>query len=270
MNIPSAINSDNWEVYASPAIDPSRWTALIPAAGRGSRLGFSRPKILYPVAGKMIVEWLLDFLLPNCQSIVFVLSPDGRAEVEGELEKLIPGRYKTLVQEVPTGMGDAVDLGLSVVDTPQVAIVWGDQVALRRSSVEACFRLQDGPLQPDLTCPTVLRANPYIHFERDVTGRIAGLRQKREGDAMPDEGESDTGFFCFRAAALRLLLRELRGAEGPAGAATGEFNFLPAIPLAARRGTVVTPHLMTLEETVGINSTGDAALVEEFLRQAGS
>jgi bifunctional UDP-N-acetylglucosamine pyrophosphorylase/glucosamine-1-phosphate N-acetyltransferase len=259
------ITSTNWEQYASPAIDRTQWSAVIPAAGRGSRLGFARPKILYPVAGRMIVEWLLGFLQPVCSAFVFVLSPEGREDVEGELDALIPGQYRTVIQVAPTGMGDAVDLGLTVVETPQVAIVWGDQVALRRGSVEACFRLHDGPLKPDLTCPTVIRPDPYIHFARDPTGRISGLCQKREGDVMPAEGESDTGFFCFRTEALRVLLSALRASATPGGAATGEFNFLPVIPLAAQRGIVLTPPFMTIKETVGINSSADAVLVEAFL-----
>lgn len=248
-------------------IDPARWTAIVPAAGRGSRLGFDKPKLLYPVAGRMIVEWLLDFLLPNCASIVFVLSPEGRQLVDEELARLIPGRYSIAIQEIPTGMGDAVSLGLDCVATEHVAIVWGDQVALRRSSVEACMRMQQSDLHPDLTCPTVVRLNPYIHFERDGAGRITGLLQKREGDAMPAEGESDTGFFCFRTARLKSLLAEVRGAPGSRGNATAEFNFLPVIPLAARAGAVITPRVMTLEETVGVNSREDAALIEPFLRK---
>jgi bifunctional UDP-N-acetylglucosamine pyrophosphorylase/glucosamine-1-phosphate N-acetyltransferase len=240
------------------------WTAIIPAAGKGSRLGSDRPKILFPVAGRMIVEWLLDFLLPNCETLVFVLSPAGREIVREELERLIPGRYRIVIQEVPTGMGDAVALGLAEVTTEHVAIVWGDQVALRRESVEACLREHEGPLAPDLTCPTVIRPNPYIHLERDSDGRISGLLQKREGDAMPAEGESDTGFFCFRTASLRRLLAELRQTAAR-GDATGEFNFLPVIPLAAREGVVITPRVMTLEETVGINSREDVAVVEPFL-----
>jgi bifunctional N-acetylglucosamine-1-phosphate-uridyltransferase/glucosamine-1-phosphate-acetyltransferase GlmU-like protein len=260
----NVLTAQNWEQYAAPSIDPAQWTAIIPAAGKGSRLGFDRPKILYPVAGRMIVEWLLDFLLPNCASIVFVLSPQGRAEVELELSRLIPGRYRIAIQEVPTGMGDAVELGLAGVDTTHVAIVWGDQVALRRSSVDACLRIHAGPLNPDLTCPTVMRREPYIHLERDREGGISGLLQKREGDRMPPEGESDTGFFCFRTARLRELLARLRESSGH-GNATGEFNFLPIIPLTAREGVVVTPRLMTLEETVGINSQEDAALLEPLL-----
>ena len=70
---------EHWQDQAAPVIEPARWTAIVPAAGRGSRLGFDKPKILYPVAGRAIVEWLIDFLLPNCARIVFVLSPDGRS-----------------------------------------------------------------------------------------------------------------------------------------------------------------------------------------------
>lgn len=245
-------------------IDPTQWTAIIPAAGKGSRLGFDRPKILFPVAGRMIVEWLLDFLSPNCTEIVFVLSPEGCPDVEQELRRLIPGRYRIAIQQVPTGMGDAVGLGLEGVYTQHVAIVWGDQVALRRSSVDACLRVHAGPLQPDLTCPTVMRPDPYIHLERGPDGRIVNLLQKREGDRMPAEGESDTGFFCFRTARLKELLAQLRETSAH-GHATGEFNFLPIIPLTAREGVVVTPEVMTLEETVGINSRADAAVLEPLL-----
>ena len=83
---------------------------------------------------------------------------------------------------------------------------------------------------------------------------------------MPERGESDTGFFCFRTSVLVRLLGELRAAPAT-GSGTGEFNLLPVIPLAARQGVVLTPHLMSVEETVGINSAEDAGVLEEFLRR---
>jgi bifunctional UDP-N-acetylglucosamine pyrophosphorylase/glucosamine-1-phosphate N-acetyltransferase len=263
------IDDSNWREFAALSVNPSRWTAVIPAAGRGSRLGSDRPKILYPVAGRLLIEWLLDFLEPNCSRLVFVLSPAGLADVRLELDRLIPGRYETVVQEVPRGMGDAIELALPAIATPNVAIVWGDQVALRKSSVDACLRLHDGPLNPAVTCPTVFRRDPYIHFDRDSAGRISGLRQAREGDRMPQEGESDTGFFCFETDALRQLLGEVRREPGQEGRSTREFNFLPVIPFAAQRGLeVLSPALMKLEETVGINCAADAAAVETFLRNS--
>jgi bifunctional N-acetylglucosamine-1-phosphate-uridyltransferase/glucosamine-1-phosphate-acetyltransferase GlmU-like protein len=162
-------------------------------------------------------------------------------------------------------MGDAVALALPQVKTRHAAVVWGDQVALRRESVESCMRLHEGPLQPSVTCPTVMRANPYIHFDRDETGRLVGLRQAREGDSMPETGESDTGFFCFETAALWRLLDRLRAENGGMGTVTREFNLLPVIPLAARREVVLTPRVMRLEETVGVNTREDVAAVEAFL-----
>src|ERR1700761_7319592 len=99
--IPQKIDKSNWREVAAPAVDPSVWTAVIPAAGRGSRLGSDKPKILYPVAGRPLIEWLLDFLEPNCERLVFVLSPSGVREVRPELERLIPDRYEIVVQEVP-------------------------------------------------------------------------------------------------------------------------------------------------------------------------
>lgn len=259
----------NLEQFAAPAVMPAEWTAVIPAAGRASRLGFDHPKILYPVAGRTILEWLLDFLSPTCSRIVMVLSPGGREVVAPELEKLIPGRFKIVIQQAPLGMGDAVLVALPAVHTPRVALIWGDQVALRRASVEACLRLHAGPLVPALTCPTVWRDRPYIHFDRDDAGTISGLRQAREGDVMPDRGESDTGFFCFQTTDLRELLASCLADSSGKGRATREHNLLPVIPLAARRGLIVlTPHLMTLEETVGINSAADAQLVESYLHSS--
>jgi HAD superfamily hydrolase (TIGR01509 family) len=245
--------------------DRSCWTAVVPAAGRGSRLGYHLPKILFPVAGRPILDWLLDFLGPNCSRFVFVVSPDGSTNITAELDRRIPGAFDVVIQEHPTGMGDAVALALPLVRTPHTAVVWGDQAALRPESVQLCMRLHQGPLNADATFPTVLRNDPYIHFERDAQGRIEGLKQKREGDAMPEQGESDTGFFCFRTSALSRNLACLRSDAESSGAVTGEFNFLPVLPLMSRRGTVLTPRIMSLEETIGVNDTRDATILERFL-----
>jgi bifunctional UDP-N-acetylglucosamine pyrophosphorylase/glucosamine-1-phosphate N-acetyltransferase len=266
---PLTLDRTNWFQHAAPQVDSAQWTAVVAAAGKGSRLGFNRPKILFPVAGRPILEWLLDLLLPSCQTAVFVLSPDGRDEVEPELERLAAGRYRIAIQPVPTGMGDAVEIGAAQAATPHTMVLWGDQVALRPASVEAVLRLHQGPLSPDLTVPTVLRHSPYIHFERDAAGRIARLLQAREGDAMPEYGESDTGMFCFRTEVLRRLLVELRATGAATGAGTAEFNLLPIIPFAAGNAHyVLAARLMDVEETVGVNSAADAGRVEAFLRSA--
>ncbi len=263
----SGITFENWQAYASPNVTPELWSAIIPAAGRGSRLGFNRPKILYPVAGRMILEWLLDLLLPYCQTIVFVLSPEGNPEVTPELERLAPSRFQVAVQPEPIGMGDAVELGAQKVDTRHSIAVWGDQVALRPLTIETILRLHQGPLEPVVTVPTLMVSAPYIHFPRDEAGKINNVLQAREGDVMPPEGESDAGVFCFRSHELKLLLGDLHKSPNAMGRKTQEFNFLPIIPLAAQTGhQVITPRVLKAEETVGVNNAADALKLEAFLR----
>jgi bifunctional UDP-N-acetylglucosamine pyrophosphorylase/glucosamine-1-phosphate N-acetyltransferase len=264
---PSVVTRDTWREYAAPRVVPAQWNAVIAAAGRGSRLGFHLPKILFPVAGRPILDWLLDLLLPHCATVVFVLSPDGVKDVEPHLERQAPGRFRIAIQPAPEGMGDAVQIGMGAVDSPYAAVVWGDQVAIRPQSIGAILRLHQGPLEPAITLPTVMRPNPYIHFERDEQGRISRLLQAREGDAMPAMGESDAGFFCFRADTLRTLLSAMRADENGMGARTREFNLLPVFPFAVSSGLrVLTPQLMEIEETVGVNSADDALRIEPYLR----
>jgi bifunctional UDP-N-acetylglucosamine pyrophosphorylase/glucosamine-1-phosphate N-acetyltransferase len=248
----------------APAHTSSTWTVLIPAAGRGTRLGFDKPKILFPVGGITILDRLVRLFEPLCGKFVFVFSPDGAPVVEPELQRLLPGRSRIAIQNSPAGMADAVASGLPLVETENTAIVWGDQFALKTSSLEFCMRLLEGSAHPQAVCPTLLRPRPYIHFARDPqSGRILSVLQQREGDVLPEEGESDSGVFFFRTAGLRGSLAELLQGGQAIGAQTRELNFLPIFPLVDRTpDRLITANIMSESESVGINSPADAKYLE--------
>jgi bifunctional UDP-N-acetylglucosamine pyrophosphorylase/glucosamine-1-phosphate N-acetyltransferase len=260
-----AIDSSNCHLY-SGSIDLSQWSVMIPAAGRGSRLGFDKPKILYPLAGKTILEWLIERFSPFVSRFVLVLSPDGEPHVRPLAESLLGSRLKIAIQPSPKGMGDAIQRGLTAIDTPRLAIVWGDQPALRPSTIANTLALHSGPLAPAITFPTLWREKPYIHFERDASGRLLRLLQAREGDSMPERGEGDAGFFCFEKDTLAQSLDQMSRLPEGYGASTGEFLLLPGFPLAAQNGlTVLTPSLVSVEESVGVNSPADAEYLDSLL-----
>lgn len=250
--VPPGVLSLSWLL---PQVSRMAWTAIVPAAGRGSRLGFDRPKILYPVAGRPILEWIRDVVSPWCSRMIVVASPSGAPYFED-----------CVVQPEPLGMADAIRCALPRVETTHSLIIWGDQAAVRPASIAACVEMHEasGALA---TLPTVMRANPYIHFKRDATGRVLRVLQAREGDAMPEVGESDAGVFCFRSIALRRLLGEMERSGSGIGARTGEFNFLPVFPLAARvEGGLLTPSVITEEESIGVNTVEDAQRLSDVLR----
>lgn len=248
---------------------PIKWslfTVIILAAGKGTRLGYDRPKILYPVAGRPILEWLVALFSGICVKYVFVLSPEKVNEVDTILRKTVSGPYDIAVQPEPIGMGDAILRGLEFVETEFAVAIWGDQVGIRRETVTATMYVHEQRPNAVFTCPTIFKKNPYIHFQRDKRGKIAKILQAREGDTMPIRGECDCGFFIFEAGLMCKRLTESRNDPTMIGRKTGEFNFLPVIPsLDCIHGNVAVVRTVREEETIGINTKEEAEIVARFL-----
>ncbi len=139
------VTRENAGELLDAAVKPELWTALIPAAGRGTRLNFDKPKILFPVGGVTILERLVQLLTPFCAELVFVLSPDGAPVVEPEIQRLLGARGRAAIQPAPLGMGDAVACGLPEVRTPFVTVIWGDQFGIKPASLDFGTLSRSGP-----------------------------------------------------------------------------------------------------------------------------
>ena len=251
-------------------LDPGAWTAIIPAAGRGSRLGFDHPKILLPVLGRPILDWLVDLLETWCQRFVFVVSPSGRGEVEPLVLKRLGRRATVVVQEQPTGMGDAVLLAEGAVASPHCCVTWGDQILLSPETVRTCLSVHQ--LQPEagLTMPTVIKQHPYIHFVRDAADRIVGVQQAREKEIRRQFGENDCGFFAFDRQRLFDCLRAAKRGQTGLGKVTAEFNLLQVIPrIQEVAGITRTIRIDDENETLGINTRDDAEWASRILSRRG-
>lgn len=238
---------------------------IIPAAGRGSRLQSDLPKVLYPIAGRPMLDHLLDLYTGVVERFVLVVSPEFEGLVRDHCATLaLADRIDYAIQHRPDGMLPAILTATPVIAQHQpesVWITWCDQVGIRPGTVQRMIDLTAA--EPDLVFPTVLKRDPYIHFDRDGAGRITAVRHRREGDAMPETGEGDSGFFALsRRAFLEHLPRF--AAEPAHGAATGERNFLPFIPWIAQRGTVLTYAVEDELESLGVNTASDARQIEEY------
>ncbi len=248
----------------SPA-EAAHWTAVIPAAGHGSRLGSASPKILYPVLGRPILDWLIDIVAPFCGNVVVVANEPGKPLIEKALLGRLGSRGRVVIQPAATGMADAVARGVSVVSSDQTLVLWGDQITARVGTLARCIRLhlESGA---KLTMLTVLQTDPYIHFERHPDGRIKNVYQRRESDQLMREGEADAGLFFFQTGALRSLLAEALPRPEMVGKKTGEINLLAMFPMLDRvPGDILSARIGDVTETLGLNSPEEARRVEEVL-----
>lgn len=237
---------------------------VVPAAGLGSRLGASVPKLLALVNGRSMLDHLLE-LHAGADRVAIVVHPTA----EPAIRERMRGLGDVFVQPQPTGMLDAILLARPAVEAHRprrICVTWCDQVAIHPRTVSRLAAAAAAPDDPPLVLPTCLRTNPYIHFERGPDGAIRRVLQRREGDAMPETGESDAGLFDFSRPAFLEWLPEYAATAPAAGGGTGERNFLPFIPWVSRRAAVLTLPCVDVEETVGVNTPHELALVERYLR----
>ena len=249
---------------------------IVPAAGRGSRLGGTTAKVLAPVAGKPMIDHLLARYDSVVSRFILVVHPDVEPAIAAHTAAR-GGRVELALQPEPTGMLDAILIPharIAALAPDTVWVTWCDQIAVSAATVRELEQCSDELRAESMALPIVRRRNPYTHLERgDPGGRISRVLQRREGDAMPEIGESEMGLFALSRAAYVHALPEFARATGAlpsdtprlVGTATGERNFLPFIPWLARRGEVRTFPCANEIEAIGVNTPQELRQIEEHL-----
>ena len=105
-------------------------TAVILAAGLGTRMKSPLPKVMHPIAGRPLVHYaVLAAFQAGVQRVVVVTS--GRPEIDESLTEAFGERVQVVVQDPPRGTGDAARAGMALVTTEQVLILCGDTPLVR-------------------------------------------------------------------------------------------------------------------------------------------
>jgi bifunctional N-acetylglucosamine-1-phosphate-uridyltransferase/glucosamine-1-phosphate-acetyltransferase GlmU-like protein len=238
-----------------------RVCALIPAAGRGSRLGTDTPKILAPLTERDTIWSILHAkLAPLVDHIHLVLSPEG-----AEAFPPLPSNVSRGIQPVPLGMGDAI-FGARAVWTrfDAVLIVWGDQVFVSTGTLRRALGAL-GASERHAVLPVTRMERPYVEYLFEGT-KLTRVLQTREGDHTMTGGFSDVGTFLLGTAGLTEAWDSYL-AQGPRGSATGEINFLPFLPFLSAQGWTMTPlEVADTTEARGINTMEDLSFFRSLYR----
>ena len=237
--------------------------AVIPAAGRGTRLGADGPKILTPLTARDTIWSILHTrLAPLVDHIHLVLSPGGAAAFPA-----LPPNVSTCIQPQPIGMGDAIFRGHHVWSGyDALLVVWGDQVFVSADTITraiATLKISDR----HAVLPVTRMALPYVEYVFDGQ-RLTKVLQSREGDATTANGFSDVGTFLLSTQGLKPAW-DAYLAAAPRGSATGEINFLPFLPFLSAEGWTVTPlEVADATEARGINTKNDLAFFQNLYKNA--
>ena len=247
---------------------------VIMAAGKGTRMKSARPKVLHKLAGRSLLQHVLQTCVDLGADGIVAITGHGAEQVEAG----VSAPNLQFARQMPQlGTGHAVQQAVPLLhDAGTTLILNGDvpliEAATARALIEACGGLRLALLTVDLADPTgygrVVRGDPAGR-PADEGGRVHGIVEHR--DANPTERlirEVYTGVMAAPTAQLKRWLGALRCDNSQ-----GEFYLTDVVALAVADGmAVVTAKAGSETEVLGVNSPAQLAELERRvqLRQAAA
>ena len=185
---------------------------VVLAAGQGTRMRSSTPKVLHPLGGRTMLGHVLAATDPLEAGVTLVVVGSGREAVEKHLPDIAPGAVP-VVQDDQRGSGHAAELALAAVPELEgaVLIVNGDVPLLRSETIAGLVEehLRAGN---DLTVLTAEVDDPtgLGRIVRDDAGAVRAIvEQKDATDEQRAIREINAGVYVGEAGALRGALARL-------------------------------------------------------------
>ena len=225
--------------------DGSLTTAIVLAAGEGTRMHSAIPKVLHPMAGRPLVEHAVRAAAGLAPEHLVVVIGHGRDAVHAHLRTLATtlGRdLHTAIQAQQHGTGHAVRCALDVLPaglTGTVLVSYGDVPLLDTDTLYGLVA-QHHRTGHAMTVLSAVVTDPtgYGRVLRDPSGAVIGIVEHR--DATPAQraiSEINSGVYAFDAAALRDALQQLGSANNQ-----GELYLTDVLALLRAGGLSVGVH----------------------------
>lgn len=233
---------------------------VILAAGKGTRMRSPLPKVLHTLAGKPMVQHVLETaqaLNPARTHVVIGHGADQLRDALAEHDVLFA------LQEEQKGTGHAVAQAQAHLGNGVVLVLYGDVPLIRRDTLASLLAQVDEQHMGLLTV-TLDDPSGYGRIVRDSDGQaVAIVEQKDANDEQLAITECNTGIMAMTSAQLKRWLPQL-SAEN----AQGEYYLTDVIAMAASEGIKVAtaqPHDAT--EVEGVNNRAQMARLERALQQ---
>jgi bifunctional UDP-N-acetylglucosamine pyrophosphorylase/glucosamine-1-phosphate N-acetyltransferase len=255
-----------------PAVNPAV-TAIVLAAGAGTRMKSTRAKVLHEIAGKpLIAHSLLAVRGVGAATTVTVVGHE-REQVSAAIADLDLGVIEA-IQDEPRGTGHAVQIALEAlgerIDEPAgdgiVLVTYGD-VPLLTSETLAELLEDHRSSGQSVTVLSAELDDPkgYGRIVRDADGLVVAIREDLDADGV-ERGirEVNSGVVAVDAK----FLRDAVGRLAPANA-QGELYLTDIVGLAVEDGLPVGAHVLEdVWQTQGVNDRAQLArLGREYNRR---
>ena len=230
---------------------------VILAAGKGTRMNSQLPKVLQPLAGKPILQYVLDTthsLQPNNISIV----AGHKSEMLRELikDKNISWR----IQNTQLGTGHAVIQAIPDLNSDKTLILYGDVPLIKKADLQSLIKKSD----TGLAVMTHIKndANGYGRILRE-DNKIQGIIEDKDCNKEQKKiKEINTGILAADTKYLKQWLNRLSNEN-----AQKEYYLTDIVKFAVEDNITVSSHEVEEEVSIsGVNSKSELAYIERGLQ----
>ena len=224
-------------------------TAVILAAGYGSRMCSAVPKALHPIAGRPMLAHLLESCAAVFDHVVVVVGPG--------MDRLaaVAAPHAVVVQHDRLGTAHAALQAAPLFGDGEIAVLYADNPLITPATLA---RLLQARVGADMA---LLAMRPPVpgRYGRVIVQDGYVARIVEHADAGPEDRAVDlcnAGVFCGGADAMRTALSSIQPSPG------GEYYLTDLVPLMGRTVAVEAPYA----ELQGINTRAELAAAEAVVQ----
>ena len=234
---------------------------IILAAGKGSRMYSDLPKVLHPIAGKAMVQHVVDAVTGLDADVKLnIVVGHGADQVRSRLESDNDhGAFEFIEQTEQLGTGHAVAQALPSLRQDAIALIlYGDVPLIAQETLASMVAAIKGDVMSLLT---VEMEDPtgYGRIIRNIDGDVVSIVEQK--DATTEQlvvSEVNTGIMCVRQSDLARWLPKLSNDNAQA-----EYYLTDIIAMAVEDAVSVNAIMPGAEyEVVGVNNKPQLAELE--------
>ena len=239
-----------------------RTTAIILAAGQGTRMKSKLPKVLHKVLGKPMVQWVIDCLTAAGVTDKITVLGHGAEQVA----TVVAEQTSIVYQTEQLGTGHAVMQGVKALGTENdcVIVICGDTPLLQADTIKSLLAKHNAEKNM-VTVLTAQASDPtgYGRIVRNGAQIEAIVEQKDATEEEKTITEINTGTYCFNQQFLLQYLPTLTTNN-----AQKEYYLTDLIKTANQNQFPVGGYqLDDFSESLGVNNRVQLAQAEQVLRQ---
>ena len=237
--------------------------AIILAAGRGERMKSKIPKVMHPICGRPMLDYILDLVSAlKFKKVVAVLGHQHH-----QTRKLLQPGIKVVIQKRLLGTADAVKEAQPALKNFKgtVLVLYADNPLLEKETIQELLRHHiKNNLDATLLTAKMEKPQGYGRILRDKYGSISGIAEEKDADDYQKEiKEINTGVMCFKKERLFQALRCIKPNNRKK-----EYYLTDAIGIIYKNGGLIdNVALSDIDQALGINSRRDLAQVNKIMQR---